>query len=283
MWIWGDKNNNAKSRRGLVLYNYSAQSDNKKCIALRQCDTNGNWQTDLYLLHSGGGELTGQLTSSDTGSMWVYGRDKAIIRSTNSTSASSWKPVTSSKTQLGSWEIGVCHPNEEFQFCYVPDSSYSNGSNDGTVTGVKIKNNGVLMGAAWNDYAEYRSTVMDAKPGQVVIENGDGTLRLSTERLQPGCEVVSDTFGFAIGETDDCKTPIAATGRVLVYTYENRNSYLPGDAVCSAPEGKISKMTREEIINYPERIIGTVSEIPTYERWGSGNVKVDGRIWIRIR
>lgn len=24
MWIWGDKNNSAKSRRGLVLYNYSA-------------------------------------------------------------------------------------------------------------------------------------------------------------------------------------------------------------------------------------------------------------------
>lgn len=110
MWIWGDKNNNAKSRRGLVLYNYSAQSDDKKCIALRQCDTSGNWQTDLYLLHSGGGELTGQLTNSDTGSMWVYGRDRAIIRSTTATSASSWKPVTSSKTQLGSWEIGVCHP-----------------------------------------------------------------------------------------------------------------------------------------------------------------------------
>lgn len=140
-----------------------------------------------------------------------------------------------------------------------------------------------VYGAVWNDYAEYRFTVPNAKPGQVVIENGDGTLRLSTERLQPGCEVVSDTFGFAIGETNECKTPIAATGRVLVYTYEDRNSYLPGDAVCSAPEGKISKMTREEIINYPERIIGTVSEIPTYERWGSGNVEVDGRIWIRIR
>ena len=42
-------------------------------------------------------------------------------------------------------------------------------------------------------------------------------------------------------------------------------------------------MTREEIINYPDRIIGTVSEIPNYETWGSGNVPVNGRIWIRIR
>ena len=42
-------------------------------------------------------------------------------------------------------------------------------------------------------------------------------------------------------------------------------------------------MTREEIKEYPERIIGTVSEIPNYEEWGTGKVKVNGRIWIRIR
>ena len=41
--------------------------------------------------------------------------------------------------------------------------------------------------------------------------------------------------------------------------------------------------TRKEIINYPDRIIGTVSEIPTYDTWGAGNVSVNGRIWIRIR
>lgn len=34
---------------------------------------------------------------------------------------------------------------------------------------------------------------------------------------------------------------------------------------------------------YPERMIGTVSEIPEYKTWGSGNVEVDGRIWIRVR
>lgn len=185
--------------------------------------------------------------------------------------------------------------------CYTTDLSNSSSENmyitsDGSIyfytncqtyankkTGVYINTSGALYGAVWNDYAEYRQTVNEVKPGQVVVENGDGTLRLSTERLQPGCEIVSDTFGFAIGETDECKTPIAASGRVLAYTYEDRNSYLPGDAVCSAPNGKVSRMTREEIINYPERIIGTVSEIPTYENWGTGNIKVDGRIWIRIR
>ena len=42
-------------------------------------------------------------------------------------------------------------------------------------------------------------------------------------------------------------------------------------------------MTREEVCKYPDRIVGTVSEIPEYETWGTGNVKVDGRIWIKVR
>ena len=142
---------------------------------------------------------------------------------------------------------------------------------------------GVLYGAAWNDYAEYREGTDTFEPGRVICENGDDTLSLATERLQPGANVVSDTFGFAIGETEQAKTPIAVSGRVLVYPYEDRNSYAPGDVVCAAPNGTVSKMTREEIREYPERIIGTVSAIPSYETWGEGNVPVNGRIWVKIK
>lgn len=141
----------------------------------------------------------------------------------------------------------------------------------------------VLYGAAWNDYAEYRETKETIAPGRVICENGDDTLSLATERLQPGASVVSDTFGFTIGETEKAKTPIAVSGRVLVYPYEDRYSYKPGDAVCAAPNGTVSKMTREEIREYPERIVGTVSAIPEYETWGEGNVPVNGRIWIKVR
>jgi hypothetical protein len=139
-----------------------------------------------------------------------------------------------------------------------------------------------VYGAVWNDYAEYRKAET-LEAGRVVIEDKSGKMKLSTERLQPGANVVSDTFGFAIGETDDCKTPLAVAGRVLAYPYEDRDSYPLGAAVCSGPNGTISLMTREEIREYPERIIGTVSEIPTYEVWGDGNAPVNGRIWIKVR
>ena len=58
---------------------------------------------------------------------------------------------------------------------------------------------GVLYGAAWNDYAEYRESKEAIKPGHVVCETGKGDLVLSSKRLQPGANIVSDTFGFAIG------------------------------------------------------------------------------------
>ena len=167
---------------------------------------------------------------------------------------------------------------------YLLGTTTASSGNHATTYNASVYTQGsVLYGAAWNDYAEYRQTDNFIEPGRVVCENGDDTLSLSVERLQPGAEIVSDTFGFAIGETEVCKTPIAATGRVLAYPYENLIDYKPGDAVCAGPNGTISKMTREEIINYPDRIIGTVSSIPNYETWGENNIKVNGRIWIRIR
>lgn len=144
---------------------------------------------------------------------------------------------------------------------------------------------GKLYGAVWNDYAEYRQTNETIEPGRCIQENGNDTLRLADKRLLPGCEIVSDTFGFAIGETEQCGTPVAATGRVLAYPYEDREIFKEhiGAPVCSGPDGTVSIMTEEEEMKYPSRIIGTVSAVPDYEEWGSEAVKVNGRVWIRIR
>lgn len=164
-----------------------------------------------------------------------------------------------------------------------PQSSYPGfkAGNGEAINGVIRA--GQVYGAVWNDYAEYRKTKEYIQPGYCVIETGKGDLIKSSERLQPGANIVSDTFGFAIGETEQTKTPLAVSGRVLAYPYEDRDSYQAGDPVCSGPNGTISKMTREEVREYPDRIIGTVSEIPDYEVWGTGNVKVNNRIWIKVK
>ena len=145
--------------------------------------------------------------------------------------------------------------------------------------------------AVWNDYAEFRQgdTI---EPGRVVIEQKNGIMTMAQERLAPGAKIISDTYGQAMGETKKAKTPIAVSGRVLVYPFKDRNEYELGAAVCAAPGGTVDIMTREEIREYPERIIGTVSEIPNYDIWHAGGsveqgpaeeIKVNGRIWVYVR
>ena len=140
-----------------------------------------------------------------------------------------------------------------------------------------------LYGAVWNDYAEYRSQNETIKPGYITYCDDDGKLKKTVKRLQKYEGVVSDTFGFAIGETDDCKTPLAVSGRALVYCDPEEEHFHSGDCVCAGPDGLAYRMTREEIIEFPDRIVGVVSEIPTYETWGTGNVEVNGRIWIKVK
>lgn len=147
-----------------------------------------------------------------------------------------------------------------------------------------------FKGAVWNDYAEYRETEEKIEPGRCIREIGDDTLVVTTERLQPGCEIVSDTFGFAIGETDKCKTPTATSGRVLAYPYEDREIFKQniGKPVCSGPNGTVSIMTDEEYMLKGYCAIGTISAVPDYDIWEAGYkgdvpIKVNGRVWIRVR
>ena len=150
-----------------------------------------------------------------------------------------------------------------------------------TRTGVLRGNK--LWGAVWNDYAECREADT-IEPGKCVIEVGNDTLITSTERLMPGANITSDTFGFAIGETEQAKTPIAVSGRVLAYPYESREEFKKniGRPVCSGPNGTVSIMTDEEYRNKGYCAIGTISAVPDYEEWGTGKVKVNGRVWIKV-
>ena len=238
--------------------------------------------TAYKLYVNGNAYVTGQIIRNGKSSSWIAGRDNAVIRMNT---INGYSPMISAKTVSGSWEIGTFN-NASYQemliFSYASDANYNAGTNS-TNTTLRMKNNGTLMGAAWNDYAEFRKTD-SIEPGRVVIEGQFGIMKQSTERLQPGANIVSDTYGFTLGDTEECQTPIAVAGRVLAYPYEDKESYPLGAAVCSGPNGTVSLMTREEIIMYPERIVGTVSEIPTYEVWGPNkDIKVNGRIWIKVR
>lgn len=170
-------------------------------------------------------------------------------------------------------KIVSANPNTAAVYSY---DSTKGENNTGQACGVKI------YGAVWNDYAEFRNQEEDILPGYCVCSSDNGKVSKTTEKFAACDGIVSDTYGFAIGDTDECRTPLAVAGRVLAYCGEDRNTYHAGDTVCAGPEGKVYKMTREEIREWPDRIVGVVSEIPVYEEWDNG-IKVNGRIWVNVK
>ncbi len=165
--------------------------------------------------------------------------------------------------------------------------TFYTGNVDPTGSGPRMNYNGDfkayrVSSVVWNDYAEARECDFPLVAGSVVVEVGNDKVMPSHRRLIPGAQIVSDTYGMLLGNVSNKEYPIAVSGRVLTHVEGDRSSYSVGDCVCSAPNGCISKMTREEIREYPEAIIGTVSSVPTYLIW-ENKVLVDNRIWIKLR
>lgn len=255
-------------------------------------DSNGNLQQcsgsfaslSNYIKRAGDtmSSSTAQIQRAGSSVSWYQGRSNALIKIN---SYSGYNAIYSMKTTSGDWSCGVYTGNILY-WTYITDTNFNANTNTIT-TQMRLTPEGYLYAtrvynAVWNDYAEFRKADTE-EAGRVVIEGNFGVMAKSTKRLQPGASIISDTYGHAMGETEECKTPIAVAGRVLAYTYEDRESYPLGAAVCTGPNGTVSLMTREEIREYPERIVGTVSEIPDYEVWGHDNIKVNGRIWIKVK
>lgn len=197
----------------------------------------------------------------------------AVTQNGSLTSVGKLSPITIASGNLS--------PTSDDKYYLV--SYKNNSSNSKNIYVHQIPNalyvtaNGVLHGGAWNDYAEQR-TCLAGKPGQVVCETGLGVLDVSQFKMQPLPYVVSDTYGIIVGETGDDTLPVAVAGRVLVYVDEPVSV---GDVLCAGENGFAAKMTRQEIINYPDRMLGIVSEIPKYTMWNGK--QVDGRVWITIK
>ena len=160
----------------------------------------------------------------------------------------------------------------------IPTDTTSRLNYNGIFYGSKV------MGAWYNDYAEVRETDAYYAAGSVLTVN-DGIMTLATKRLQPLCRVVSDTYGMCIGECNEHRhsASVAVCGRVLVKLDVIPLKEHIGLPVCSGQNGTASIMTREEIREYPDRMIGVIYSIPKEETWGNDQVVVNDRIWIEVK
>lgn len=258
------------------------------------------------------GNLTGNVTGNCSGSSGSCTGNAATatkLGTANKGSAnhpiylSGGTPTECAYPKSGAWWTAVpfIHSDGMMEIGrYIDFHGTSNMTGDHTIrftcatNTARIDCNGIFAATGWSDLAEYRHTI-EHEPGRAVIPTDCGIAKRATKRLQPGARIVSDTYGFCLGESDDEQSPIALTGRVLAYPCRPISEYHAGDAVCSGPNGTVDLMIREEIQKYPDCIIGIVNEIPTYPIWNpkhtddrqkvvfNENVEVRGRIWIDVK
>ena len=252
-------------------------------------DGDASWATDISGNAATATKLasarTISLTGDVTGSVNFNGSQDVTLTATVADNSHNHSQMVNFTLGTGGTAPYIYSENGKFCVRVSPDGSSYNYvwiDTDGSIQAPKV------YGAVWNDYAEYRESNCEDS-GYVLMEAGDDSLTKTTERLSHFAGISSDTWGFSQGETAKAHTPIAVAGRVLVYPYQDRNNYKSGDCVCAAPGGTVDIMTREEVREWPDRIVGTVSCVPDYEEWGGGEgsdrdpVKVNGRIWIKVR
>lgn len=247
-------------------YNGSAAKDINITPANIGAASNSHNHNSSYVKKSGD-TITGELAFTNANAIRFIqgsGTTKSVLMRND---GSNFYIITCNATSGNSW--------------YIPSGGLDHSFRINLTNGFTYVSK--LYGAVWNDYAECREADT-IEPGKCVIEVGDDTLITSTKRLMPGANITSDTFGFSIGETEQAKTPIAVSGRVLAYPYESREEFKKnvGRPVCSGPNGTVSIMTDEEYRDKGYCAIGTISAVPDYEEWGTGKVKVNERVWIKV-
>lgn len=247
-----------------------------------------NNHTHSYLPLSGGSTSGNISRTSYKGGAWISGRDNAAIRTTSSVNTSSFAPVASAKTQLGSWDLGPCNPDEHFYFSYATDANY-NANNNSTNSSIYFTTGGTIhassvYGAVWNDLSDSIPVDDDCEleHGYCYCFDGEKYFK-SSKYLDEGIVGIhSDTYGFRMGdEKGKKKMDVAVAGFVLAYVDKE---YKPGTPLTCTENGYLTEIRKEDKIEYPERIVATYWKNEPADEWGSDDrkVKVNGRKWVKV-
>jgi hypothetical protein len=162
-------------------------------------------------------------------------------------------------------------------------SSIGSDSGDGLqVSGTLHASNGV-WNALWNDIADFQLLNDELVFGKCYFDTKDGA-RICNERCQMSAMgIASDTFGISVGSrANPTEVPIGIAGWVLAYVDQE---YQCGTVLTNDENGNLTEMTREEKMEYPERILAIYKRKEMDLQWGdsSRRVDVDGRHWVKIK
>lgn len=142
-----------------------------------------------------------------------------------------------------------------------------------------------IWNAVWNDIADFQLLNDELIAGKCYFDTKDGA-RICNERCQMSViGIASDTFGYGVGTRADegiKQVPVAVCGWVLAYV---DREYECGTVLTNNEDGILVEMTREEKLEYPERIVAIYKRKEAEEQWGPENskIEVNGRHWVKVK
>ena len=175
------------------------------------------------------------------------------------------------------------------------DIDVNTGTESGVGTGNSLKvRNGTpntasikadrVWNAVWNDVADFQLLADKLEYGRCYMDTKDGAMICSKRCQMSVIGIASDTFGFGVGNgaNPNREVPIAVAGWVLAYVDKE---YECGTVLTNDEFGNLTAMTRDEKLEYPERIVGLYKrkELDTF--WGPENARIEvkGRHWVKVK
>ncbi len=141
-----------------------------------------------------------------------------------------------------------------------------------------------VWNAVWNDIADFQLLNDELKYGLCYFDTKDGA-RICTSRCQMSViGIASDSLGFGVGSGahPGQEVPIAVAGWVLAHVDQE---YECGTVLTNDKNGFLTKMTKEEKLEYPERIVALYKRKEMDEFWGPAGqqITVNGRHWVKVK
>lgn len=177
--------------------------------------------------------------------------------------------------------LSVQHANESGQINLYHDGEHGNiYSTSGelilnSASGV-INTSGIILGAAYNDYADSWPACEGTQiiPGMCYIESGEG-LQLAQKRADKRVVgICSDTYATCIGDREH-SVPIAVAGYVLAYV---DRTYPPGTLLTCSRDGDLTKARWFDVIR--GRTLAKYLRKPPGQMYR--DVPINDRVWVKV-
>lgn len=141
-----------------------------------------------------------------------------------------------------------------------------------------------VWNAVWNDIADFQLLADKLEFGKCYYDTKDGA-KICNERCQMSViGIASDTFGFGVGSNGDLRkeVPIGVAGWVLAHVDKE---YECGTPLTNDEHGNLTAMTKQEKMEYPERIVAIYKRKEMDKFWGpeGQKIEVNGRHWVKVK